>query len=314
MKQLSLFLLLSLFACLAAAGADTLVLKDIATVSDNIVRIKDIALMDRPTRSRIGNLVIAVSPEPGKTDRIQKKEIYEKLVGNGSKSPQIKGAPSVKIVRKGTIVRPSFFKGIISDYIVKNSKWRDGVTVEIVSSKEIMVPETGVRWQLTPANGQDFFGNILFKARAFSKINNEQLYENWIVAKLKIVKRVAVSNRAIRKNEPIGENDLRWETREIDAFTKDAIFDRREIIGQKAGRIIRPNSVITTGLMGRRFLVHRGGTAILTATLNAVKATSTVKVLANGAYGDNVRVMNTASRKILSAVVKGKNKLEVIVE
>lgn len=316
MRKISLFLLLSFCYCLlgAAPEANTLVLKDTAIVSDNIVRMKDIALMDTSTRSRIGQLVIAVSPELGKTDTIGKQEIYEKLVGNGITSPQIKGANTVKIIRKGITVKPSFFKEIIHNYIVTNSKWKDGIQVEIVSAKELVIPESGVRWQLEPANGQDFFGNILFKIKAFSKTTHEEIFSNWLVAKLKITKQVAVSNRTIQKNERVGAGDIRWETREIDAFSKDALFDRREIIGQKAGRIIRPNSVITASLMEKKYLVRRGAAATLVARLKSVKATSMVKVLANGSYGDTVRVMNTASHKILSAVVTGKNKLEVIVE
>ncbi len=316
MKKISLFLLLSLSVLVSAAlpAANTFVLKETATVSDNIVRIKDVALMDNPTRNRIGNLVIAVSPELGKADRIPRREIYEKLVGNGIQSPLIKGAVSVKIVRNGIAVKPSFFKDMLHNYIVKNSRWKDGVTVEITSAKAITVPESGVRWVLRPANGQDFFGNVLFKAKAYSKVTNEELYSNWIVAKLKIVKKVAVSNRTIQKNEMLSDDDLRWETREIDAFTKDALFTREEIVGEKAGRTIRPNSVITSGLLEKKFLVRRGGVATLVARLNSIKATSKVKVLSNGTIGDNVRVMNTVSRKILSAVVTGKNTLEVIVE
>lgn len=316
MRKTSLFLLLSLVVVVLPAlpAANTFVLKETASVSDNIVRIKDIALMDNPTRDRIGDLVIAVSPELGKSDRIPRLEIYEKLVGNGIQSPNLKGALSVKVVRNGIAVEPSFFTDIVHDYIVENSRWKDGVTVEITSAKTVTVPESGVRWVLRPANGQDFFGNILFQAKAYSKVTNEELYSNWIVAKLKIVKKVAVSNRTIQKNEILGSDDLRWETREIDAFTKDALLTEEEILGEKVGRTIRPNSVITSGLLEKKFLVRRGGTATLVARLNSIKATSTVKVLSDGAFGDNVRVVNTVSKKILSAVVTGKNTLEVIVE
>jgi flagella basal body P-ring formation protein FlgA len=313
MKKFSLFLLLSCVAFILAAvpQSNTFVLKDTAAVSDNIVRIRDVALMDSATRERIGNLVIAVSPEPGKTDSIPKNEIYQKLIGNGIQSPRIEGANSVKIVREGTTVQPSFFKEMLLNYIVQNSKWKDNVSVEIVSAKPILIPESGVRWELRPANGQDFFGNILFHVSAYSKETNDEVYANWIVAKLKIVKQVAVSNRAIQKNEIIHDDDIRWETRQIDAFTKDALFNREEIIGEKAGRIIRPNSVITSGLLGQKFMVTRGGMATLVARLNSVKATSTVKVLSNGTMGDSVQVINTASQRILTAVVTGKNMLEV---
>jgi len=319
MKNIVLFCLLLVFCgwLTAAPAANTLLLKDSAAVSDNIVRIKDIALMDAPTRDRIGNLVIAAAPELGKTDTILKREIYEKLVGNGVESPQLNGADSVKITRNGTAVNPSFFKEMILAYIVKNSRWKDGVQVEIASSKDIVIPqadENNIRWQLMPANGQDFLGNILFKLQAFSKTSNEEIYSNWLVAKLKIMKSVPISNREIRKNQPINESDVRWEVREIDAFTKDAILDKNELLGEKAGRMIRPNSVITAGLLEKKYLVYRGATALLVAQSNSIKATSTVKVLADGGYGDSVQVMNVSSQKILSAVVTGKNQVEVTVQ
>ncbi len=305
-----------LMGCQFVYGSTTLVLKNRAVVSGIIVKVKDVAQMDRATRERIGNLVIAVAPELGASSSISKNEIYEKLIGNGfSITPsQLKGAANVKVVRKGMVVKPAFFKENIHRYITTHSKWKDGITVKIVSAKNIVVPESGVRWELTPANGQDFFGNVLFKVRAISNAGNEEVLSNWVVAKLKIVKRVAVSNRSINKHEPINLTDIRWETREITVFTKNALFSEQDILGEKAGRIIRPNMVITANLLEKKFLVRRGGSALLVAKLKSVKATSTVKVLSNGAYGDTVRVLNTSSKRIISATVTGKNRLEVTVE
>ncbi|HLP58815.1 MAG TPA: flagellar basal body P-ring formation chaperone FlgA [Candidatus Deferrimicrobium sp.] len=227
------------------------------------------------------------------------------------------GAPAVTITGNMLTVSPTFFKDMILAYIVKNSQWKDGISVEVTSAKDILIPqadENNIRWQLTPANGQDFFGNILFKLQAFSKTSNEEIYANWLVAKLKITKSVPISNRTIQKNELIDDADIRWEVREIDAFTKDAIIDKNDLLGAKAVRIIRPNSVITTGLLEKKYLVQRGSTALLVAQLNNIKATSTVKVLSDGGYGDTVQVINISSQKILSAVVTGKNQLEVTVQ
>ncbi|MCP5053686.1 MAG: flagellar basal body P-ring formation protein FlgA [bacterium] len=319
----TLFIFFGLSCCLpfgdlrgASGGTLSLVLKDRAVVSDAIIRIKDIASMNAPARERIGNLVIAVSPELGGHTFIPKNEIMEKLIGNGfSISPgQMKGAATVKVVRKGMVVKPAFFKDQIHRYITRHSKWKEGITVNIVTSKDIVVPQSGIRWQLVPANGQDFFGNILFKVQAITINTNEIIYSNWIVAKLKIVKQVAISNRSINKNEPISSTDLRWETREITAFTKSAIFDKAGIIGEKAGRVIRPNTVITARLLEKKHLVRRGGAAMLVAKSNNIQATSRVRVLANGGLGDTVRVMNSNSKKIISATVTGKNRVEVTVE
>jgi len=297
-------------------GNLSFVLKSKAVVSDNIVRVRDVAVMDPYTKSRIGGLVLTVAPELGFTSSLAKNEIMEKLIGNGFQinAQQMRGPANVKISRQGLVVKPSYFTQDISRYIAQHSRWKDGFTVTIVSAKDIVVPEAGVRWQLIPANGQDFFGNVLFKVDAFSNEDNTLLYSSWIVAKLKISKRVAVSNRHIPKDQIIGSDDVRWEEREITVFTKDALLEEQEIVGRKSGRIIQPNSVITAGLMAKEYMVLRGGTALLTARLNNVKASSRVTVLANGGIGDSVRCMNTASKKIISATVTGKNALEVIVE
>ncbi len=296
------------------SAANTFILKESAVVSDTVVRIRDIALMDNNTRQRIGNLAVAVSPEPGKTNAIERKEIYEKLVGNGIGSPQLKGASRVKIIRRGTTIHPSFFKDRVLQYILTHSRWKEGVSVQIVSSKPMLIPEDGVRWELTPANGQDFFGNLLFKVRALSGSTGEELFSNWLVAKLTIRKRVAISNRTLQKGQSIGVGEIRWEVREITPFTKGAILSERALFGQRAGRIIRTNSVITSGLLMRHYMVKRGSLATLNVNFNGIKATSRVKVLKDGAMGDTIQVMNTDSRKILAAVVTGQNKLEVPVQ
>ncbi|MGE5344180.1 MAG: flagellar basal body P-ring formation chaperone FlgA [Candidatus Omnitrophota bacterium] len=292
----------------------TVALKDHAVVNGEIIRMRDVASMDAGVRERIGEIVISVSPEMGKSLSIQKQEIYEKLVGNGIASPEISGPSRITVSRQGTVVKPSFFKDKIHDYILQHSRWKDGVQVEIVTAKEITVPQSDVRWQITPANGQDFFGNVLFEVKAIALSTNDVLYSNWVTAKLKIIKPVPVSNRDIQRNEMITDNDIRWETREITPFTKDAILERDELVGQRADRIIRSNSVVTTSLLEKRFLVRRGEMATLEAKLKGVLASTPVKALSDGRMGDTVQVMNVNSKKIVTGVVTGKNTVEVNVQ
>lgn len=312
-KLFIIMLILSLLNAYSLA-ASTLVLKEKAVVSDHIVRIKDIANMDNPTRNRLGDLVVAVAPEMGQSGTIARQEIVEKLVGNGFQDAQLSGATEVTVTRKGAVISPTFFKEQIHNYITTHSQWKEDVQVTLVSAKEVIVPETGVRWQITPANGQDFFGNVLFKIEAYSPTTNEMIYSNWLVAKLTIVKEVALSNRMIQKNETIGSSDIRWEKREITAFIKDALFTEQEIVGERTGRIIRPNSIITASLMEKKLMVKRGAPATLMANFKNIQATITVTALSDGAIGESIRVMNPQSKRIISATVVGKNKLEVNVE
>ncbi len=95
------FIFFSLSCCLLPGGLQgaggspvSLTLKNNAVVSSEIIRMRDIASMNNEVRGKIGNLVIAVSPELGKYTMIPKNEIMEKLIGNGFSvsATQMKGA------------------------------------------------------------------------------------------------------------------------------------------------------------------------------------------------------------------------------
>jgi len=289
--------------------ATSFVLKSSAVVFDEVVKMRDIALMDKLTKSKIGGLIVSYSPNIGKQLTISKREIYEKLIGNGIANPVLKGAKNVSINREGKLVNTVFFKKRILDYIKKYSRWKNGLTLKIITNKKIIIPISGVSWKIIPVNGQDFFGNILFKIRAFK--NGEELLSDWIVARLKIEKKIAIANKTIRKDEIIGKDDIRWEEREITAFTKNAVFEESGIVGQRAGRTIRTNTVITTNNLESKYLVRRGFISSLIVKYKSIRAVADVIPMSNGRYGDMVKVMNKNTKKILSAIVVGQNKMEV---
>ncbi len=308
-KKILVFCLL--FVAFILNANTSFVLKDSTIVFNEVVKLNDIALMDKNTNKRIGDLVISASPKIGNGMLISKNEIYAKLIGNGIIKPNIKGAKSVLVNRNGKTISAKFFKSRILNYIKKYSKWKTGLSLKIVSTKQIIIPEAGVIWKIIPVNGQDFFGNILFKIKAYKA--NKELYSDWIIAKLKIEKKVAIANRIIRKNELIGKDDIRWEEREITAFIKNAVFNPKLIIGRRSGRTIRTNTVITTNNLASEYLVRRGFLSSLTAKYKSIRAIADVIPMTNGKYGDMVKVINKNTKKILTAIVIGQNKMEVII-
>ena len=154
-----LMIFLVFIMSLNLSSSTSFILKDNTVVFDEVIKMRDIALMDNVTNRKIGNLVISASPKVGERILIGKKEIYEKLVGNGYKKPVLKGAHNVLVNRSGKTLNTAFFKNKILAYIKKYSKWKSGLSLKIVTTKKIVVPATGVQWKIIPVNGQDFFGN-----------------------------------------------------------------------------------------------------------------------------------------------------------
>lgn len=287
---------------------ESFILKNSRIINSEVVKMKDVLLSEKGNLGNIGELIIAVSPPPGKSITISASEIKAKLAGNGVANPTIKGHRSI-IKRGGDIITPDFFKPMITSYIKKNSKWKHNIDVKINSSKKLIIPTKNVKWKIYPANGNDFFGNVLFKAKAYR--NGEEIFSTWIVSRLKITRKVAVTTQRIYKGREINQACVRWEEREITPFTKNAVFNEQFLYGKKAGRNIMPNSVVTSELLQRQYLVRRNTNVTLSIKFKNISATTKVKALGNGTMGDSVRVINLASRKIISGVVTGRNRLEV---
>jgi flagella basal body P-ring formation protein FlgA len=310
MKRIILFM--SLLVLATIIHTETFVLLESVKVTDAIVRLNDIALMDNDTQNQIGSLPMTVSPEIGQYQTLSRAEVSSKLLGNGIQNPVFKGAEIIRILRQGVVIKSSHLQPLIKKYIQTHSSWKDGVEVKIASSKQLIVPHADTQWKITPANGQDFFGSMLFRIQGIWK--NELVADAWLMAELTIVRPVAISNRQIQKNEAVSAEDIRWENRELTPFTKNALLSETGIIGKRTSRLINANTVITASLLNKNFLVQRGHSATLIASTKSIRATSKVTALANGQEGDMVKVINNDSKIIIIARVCGENLLEVIVQ
>lgn len=293
-------------------GAASLTLRERAVVSDGLVRLRDVAEISSALPAQVGGLVIAVAPDLGASQVIGRREIVDKLVGNGIVAPEIAGAAAVRVERRGKVVDPSFFQDEIHRYVAEHSPWGADVRVQVLSTRSLVVPEGGVQWQIVPAGGQDFLGNVLFQVKAYA--NNEEILGSWITARVRVERLVAVSNRPIAKNEAFGADAVRWEKREITPFIRNAVLDQAQLLGRRSGRLIAANTIITDELLQADWLVRRGENAVLAVSFKNIKATSAVTVMADGRLGDTVRVMSGTSKKILTARVVGKGQVETEVQ
>jgi flagella basal body P-ring formation protein FlgA len=293
-------------------SAESVYLKNKVVVYNESVKFQDVAHMDNQLRRECGGLLVGISPEFKEVTVLKKVEIRDRLNKNGYKGLILKGSDRIIIRRGGTLVKPGFLQKMVTDYIKNNSSWKNNFSIEMKNNKKFIVPEGKISWQLYPANGQDFFQNMLFRIKAYRK--GVEVLSDWLMIRLRIFREVALSKRTINRGELLNPSDIRWEKRELNRSYQDAVFDPSKLIGQRVGRTIGANTVITGRVLMREYAVRRGEFAILTANYKLIKASLKVVAMSDGRRGDFIRVKNTESKKILLARVTGKQKLEVDVQ
>ena len=115
---------------------------------------------------------------------------------------------------------------------------------------------------------------------------------------------MVVSNRPLKRNDVIAEEDVRLEKMNLAELSPNVITDPREVIGKRTKRVIEPGTPLRVNSLEMPPLVKRGDLVTIVAESEVLKITTQGVVTESGCKGDMVRVINTSSRKELYATVR----------
>jgi flagella basal body P-ring formation protein FlgA len=105
--------------------------------------------------------------------------------------------------------------------------------------------------------------------------------------------------RTIRPGEIIASTDLRLQESAGDG----GLSSPAEAVGLAARRLLVAGKPLRPGDLGPPVLVHRNSAVPLVFARGGLAIRAEGRALADGAEGDRVRVMNLASRQIVSGIV-----------
>ena len=95
-------------------------------------------------------------------------------------------------------------------------------------------------------------------------------------------------------------------------FTKDTIADPTILVGMTARRVILAGRPIKASEMIAPKLIERGEIVTLSLNVGTMALTTQAKALQDGAKGEIIRVVNTASNKTLQAIITGTNQVSIL--
>ena len=124
---------------------------------------------------------------------------------------------------------------------------------------------------------------------------------------------VYVPARALSTGEIIAEGDLQTITVPERDLSSNAVVDLKSLVGMEVKRTLREGSIIRKNAIAAPLLVRKKELITLTVQTNQMRLTAQGQAMDDGAMGDVIRVMNLTSKKVISAVVSGKQSANVVV-
>jgi flagella basal body P-ring formation protein FlgA len=114
---------------------------------------------------------------------------------------------------------------------------------------------------------------------------------------------VPVTARRIPRGEVIGERDLAWIEIPKSDVRRGDITAPEEIVGMAARRALRADDTLRASDLEPPVLVERNALVTIRVRLPRMSLSAKGRALADGAEGEVVRVLNTASKTTVSGVV-----------
>lgn len=116
-------------------------------------------------------------------------------------------------------------------------------------------------------------------------------------------KNVLIAGKQLDRNEVIGQEHLSTETRDISTLQQGYLSDPDEIINRQATRFIAAGSVLYRMHYAEPTLIKRGERVNIQSGRPGLLITSSGEALMDGIKGQQIRVKNISSNRVIQATV-----------
>lgn len=141
--------------------------------------------------------------------------------------------------------------------------------------------------------------------------NDNSPWSIYVPANISLFREVVVVARPIKRNALIQQNDILLAERDLASLNQGYFTELEQVIDSQARRALQTDQAITPSQIQAPPLVKRGEQVVINALSGSINVRMPGEALSDGALGQQIRVRNTSSQKIIYARVVGPGQVEV---
>ncbi len=131
-------------------------------------------------------------------------------------------------------------------------------------------------------------------------------------AQVDLFRPLAVADKTIKRGDLITLADIRMETRNVSQLSEESLLSKEEIAGKAAKRIINAGDIIRPALLDHPKAITRGENVTITAKSGSIEVVMQGTAMTDGKLGQQIRIRNNQSDRIISAKVVGQAAVEIL--
>ncbi|WP_183167841.1 flagellar basal body P-ring formation chaperone FlgA [Azomonas macrocytogenes] len=133
----------------------------------------------------------------------------------------------------------------------------------------------------------------------------------FVPARVRLYRKVVVAARPLQRNTVLGNLDVALAERDIGLLSQGYLIDLDQVLGSKLMRPLPIDQTLSPSALALAETVRKGDHVVINATSGGMNVRMMGEALAGGAPGQQIRVKNLSSGRMLKARVTGPGQVEV---
>lgn len=297
----------------AADGSFTVKVRPQVTIKGGSVTLADIADLSGDDRAILEQLARMPLGTVSGTRTLSRSEVFSVIKSKieGVQETNLTGADSVKIMQAVRAPEAGEIDAAVRDYLAAVTRWnKEEIEVQAVHNlKDIALPEGDVSLRVASRGVPSSFQNLLLSMEAVQDGKVQRTF--WIKADARVHAQVVRVTRPVAFRSILQEGDLQLAACDIADPRAEYYRSTAEAVGSIARRALSAGELLSHACIDEASFVRNGETVKLLVQSGGLRMSLMVRALQSGKIGDTVKVRNTDSDRVITAVVTGRGEVRI---
>ena len=276
------------------------------SVEGEYIRIKDIFNGDTTNSEKI----VAKAPLPGNKFTFDKEWAKNIAFQNGINWKPLNKNGLITISRASTLIDENEIKLEILQKFVEITD--EDIEIEIYGGKTEYNIKKDSNYKILIQDLKLYKTKNRFSCKITIYVDGKELTENTISGKFYELQAIPTPASNIAKNVILKADMIKMTKVRKSRIKVNIFYDINEVIGKETKKSIKEGKLFSTNDIREPIIINRGNIVTIIYKTKNMKLTAKGEAIDDGSKGENIKVMNTNSKKILNCRILDKNTVEVI--
>ncbi|WP_184682508.1 flagellar basal body P-ring formation chaperone FlgA [Pseudomonas fluvialis] len=133
----------------------------------------------------------------------------------------------------------------------------------------------------------------------------------FVPAQVKLYRQIVVASRPVKRQTLLDAADVHLAERDVGTLNAGYLTELTQAIGNKSTRPLLADQALTPNMVEMADVVSKGDQVVISASTHSMSVKMPGEALSDGAPGEQIRVRNLSSQRVIKARVTGPGQVEV---